>query len=70
MLDNDQTQRPSAREIADDPTLPPACRSYTLRSVGSEQNEASCSSEIRPATPQLSSGSLELICDDRNFENE
>jgi serine/threonine protein kinase len=39
MLDNDQTRRPSARDIADDPEFPPCCRSCTLRS-GPEQFEA------------------------------
>jgi serine/threonine protein kinase len=53
MLDNEQTQRPSAREIAEDPALPSACRSCILRS-GPEKFEATRSSEIEPtAQPPL-----------------
>lgn len=53
MLNSDQTLRPSAREIAEDPNLPLACRSCMLRS-GPEQFEASSPPENQSATsPQL-----------------
>jgi len=50
MLDNDQTRRPSAREIADDPFLPTACRSCVLR-PGPEQFEAAVPTDS-PSTAQ------------------
>ncbi|KAF2737372.1 kinase-like protein [Polyplosphaeria fusca] len=47
MIDMDSSQRPSARQIADDPHLPFACISCTLRE-GPEQFEAAIPASIEP----------------------